>query len=46
MNGTRYTDDHVATGFGNHLARPLFRETHRNDMTATEAEELLKKALR
>ena len=46
MNGTNFTDSHLATGFGNHLARPLFREFHRPDMSAAEAEELLKKSLR
>lgn len=46
MNGTHFTDDHIATGFGNHLARPLFREAHRPDMSAEEAEELLKRSLR
>lgn len=46
MIGTAYTDDHIATGFGNHLARPLFRERHRPDMSEAEAEELLHDALR
>ena len=32
-------------GFGNHLARPLFREKHRPDMTEAEAEALLKEGL-
>jgi hypothetical protein len=33
MIGASYEDDHVATGFGNHLARPIFRSEHRPDMT-------------
>lgn len=46
MIGTHYTDAHVATGFGAQLARPLFREKHREDMTAAEARALLEEALR
>ena len=46
MNGTHYTDIHMATGFGNHLARPLFRESHRPDMSKAEAEALLTSALK
>lgn len=46
MIGTHYTDAHVATGFGAQLARPLFREKHREDMSAAEARELLEDALR
>lgn len=46
MIGTNYTDVTVATGFGNHLARPLMRERHRPDMSEEEAVELLKDCLR
>jgi len=46
MIGTAFTDAHVATGFGNHLARPLFRERHRPDMSEEEATKLLHDALR
>lgn len=46
MIGVSYTDSHVATGFGNHLARPLFRNEQRDDMTEQEARALLEKALR
>ena len=46
MIGSAYTDAHVATGFGAHLARPLFREKHREDMSAAEARALLEEALR
>ncbi|KAI7846152.1 hypothetical protein COHA_000322 [Chlorella ohadii] len=46
MIGTNYTDDHVATGFGNHLARPLMREKHRPDMSEEEATALMHDCLK
>lgn len=46
MIGTHYTDSHVATGFGAHLARPLFRERQSDDMSEADAEALLRDALR
>ena len=46
MIGSHYTDAHVATGFGAHLARPLFREKHREDMSYAEARALLEDSLR
>lgn len=46
MQGTNYTDAHVATGFGNHLARPLMREHHRPDMSEEEATALLHQCLK
>lgn len=46
MIGIHYTDDHVTTGFANHLARPLFRERHSNDMSEEDAITLLHDALR
>ena len=46
MIGSHYTDAHVATGFGAHLARPLFREKHREDMSYAEARALLEESLR
>jgi len=45
MIGTSYTDETVATGFGNHLARPLMREKHRADMSESEALALLHECL-
>jgi len=45
MIGTHYTDDHVAAGFGNHIARPIFREYYRPDLTEEEAVNVLKSAL-
>ncbi|PRW61006.1 20S proteasome beta type 4 [Chlorella sorokiniana] len=46
MIGTNYTDEHVATGFGNHLARPLMREKHRPDMSEEEATALMHECLK
>jgi 20S proteasome subunit beta 7 len=46
MLGTSYTDSHVATSFGNHLSRPLFREFQRDDMPLEEAVSLMQEALR
>lgn len=46
MIGVQFTDSHVATGFGAHLARPLFREKQYDDMPADEARALLEDALR
>merc|ERR1712070_295135 len=41
MIGTAFTDSHVATGFGAHLARPIFRESQYDDMSEEEARALL-----
>lgn len=46
MLGVQYSDSHVATGFGAHLARPLFREKQHDDMSEAEAKVLLEDALR
>lgn len=46
MLGTNYTDETVATGFGNHLARPLMREKHRPDMPEDEAVALMHECLK
>lgn len=45
MLGVKYEDGHVATGFGAHLARPLFREKHSPTMSRADAEALMKEAL-
>ncbi|KAJ6830926.1 proteasome subunit beta type-4 [Iris pallida] len=45
MIGTHFEDNHVATGFGNHLARPILRDEWREDMTYEEAVKLLEKCL-
>lgn len=45
MIGVHYVDDHVATGFGNHLARPIFRDEWKEDMTLEEGMKLLEKCM-
>ena len=44
VNGAAMTE--LFAGFGNHLARPLFRERHSADMSEDEALTLIKDALR
>ena len=46
MLGTSYEDGHVATGFGNQLARPLMRARHSPEMSEEAARELLRDCLR
>ncbi|XP_008810310.1 proteasome subunit beta type-4-like [Phoenix dactylifera] len=46
MIGTHFEDNHVATGFGNHLARPILRDEWNEDMSFEEAVKLLEKCLR
>lgn len=36
----------VVTGYGNMLARPLFREKHKPDMSEEDAMQLMKEALK
>ena len=43
--GVHYEDDTVATGFGNHLARPLFREADTTQLGEAEAVKLMEDAL-
>ncbi|MCL7025222.1 hypothetical protein MKW94_024917 [Papaver nudicaule] len=45
MLGVHYEDDHIATGFGNHLARPILRAEHSNDMSYEDAVKLLEKCM-
>ncbi|EFJ08393.1 hypothetical protein SELMODRAFT_272144 [Selaginella moellendorffii] len=45
MIGVHFEDDHVATGFGQHLARPELRKQWRADMTLEEGVRLLEKCL-
>jgi hypothetical protein len=45
MIGVHYEDNHVASGFGNHLARPIFRNEWREDLTLQEGIQLLEKCL-
>ncbi|KAG6410677.1 hypothetical protein SASPL_128742 [Salvia splendens] len=46
MIGVNYEDDHVATGFGNHLARPILRDEWHENMTYEEGVKLLEKCMR
>eukprot|EP00270_Netrium_digitus_P017188 TRINITY_DN6268_c0_g1_i1.p1 TRINITY_DN6268_c0_g1~~TRINITY_DN6268_c0_g1_i1.p1 ORF type:complete len:291 (-),score=60.05 TRINITY_DN6268_c0_g1_i1:174-1046(-) len=46
MIGVHFRDDHIATGLGSHLARPILRAEHHSDMTEEEAVQLLEKCLR
>jgi 20S proteasome subunit beta 7 len=46
LNGTNYEDDMIATGYGGHLAMPLLRRDHRNDLSFAEAKELMEKCLK
>lgn len=45
MIGVHYEENHVATGFGNHLARPIFRDEWHEDMTFEEGVKLLEKCM-
>ncbi|KAK1324954.1 Proteasome subunit beta type-4 [Acorus calamus] len=45
MIGVHFEDDHVATGFGNHLARPILRDEWREDLSFEEAVKLLEKCM-
>ncbi|KAI3959649.1 hypothetical protein MKW92_020554 [Papaver armeniacum] len=45
MLGVHFEDDHIATGFGNHLARPILRAEHSNDMSFEDAVKLLEKCM-
>eukprot|EP00475_Leptophrys_vorax_P044013 TRINITY_DN8665_c0_g1_i1.p2 TRINITY_DN8665_c0_g1~~TRINITY_DN8665_c0_g1_i1.p2 ORF type:complete len:294 (+),score=15.36 TRINITY_DN8665_c0_g1_i1:90-971(+) len=46
MIGVHFMDDHIATGYGAHLVRPLMRSEQRNDMDEAAAVRLLEKGLR
>uniref|UniRef100_A0A0C9S8C4 Proteasome subunit beta n=1 Tax=Wollemia nobilis TaxID=56998 RepID=A0A0C9S8C4_9CONI len=45
MIGVHYEESHIATGFGNHLARPIFRDEWHEDMTYEEGVKLLEKCM-
>ncbi|KMZ61717.1 Proteasome subunit beta type [Zostera marina] len=45
MLGVHYEDNHVSTGFGNHLAVPILRKEWREDLTFEEAVKILEKCL-
>ncbi|CAH9072434.1 unnamed protein product [Cuscuta epithymum] len=46
MIGVHYEDNHVATGFGNHLALPILREEWNENMSFEEGVKLLEKCMR
>lgn len=46
MIGVHYEDSHVATGFGNHLARPILRAEWNENLTFEEGVKLLEKCMR
>jgi len=41
LHGSNYEDDHVATGYGAHIARPLLRKHWKPDMTQEQAIQLV-----
>lgn len=45
MIGVHYVDQHIATGFGIHLAQPIFRNEWKENMTLEEGKKLIEKAL-
>ncbi|XP_047319972.1 proteasome subunit beta type-4-like [Impatiens glandulifera] len=46
MIGVHYADDHLATGFGNHLARPILRDEWHENLCFMDAVKLLEKCMR
>ncbi|PON69663.1 Proteasome B-type subunit [Trema orientale] len=46
MIGVHFEDDHVATGFGNHLARPILREEWHKDLSFEDGVKILEKCMR
>uniref|UniRef100_M4EGM0 Proteasome subunit beta n=1 Tax=Brassica campestris TaxID=3711 RepID=M4EGM0_BRACM len=46
MIGVSFEDNHVATGFGNHLARPILRDEWRADLSFEDGVKLLEKCMR
>lgn len=46
MIGVHFEDNHVATGFGNHLAIPLLRDEWKEDLTFEDGVRLLEKCMR
>jgi 20S proteasome subunit beta 7 len=45
MIGTHFEENHIATGFGNHMAVPILRGEWREDLTFEEAVKLIEKCL-
>lgn len=46
MIGVNFEDNHVATGFGNHLARPILCDEWHENLTFEEGVKLLEKCMR
>ncbi|CAL0334049.1 unnamed protein product [Lupinus luteus] len=46
MIGVNYEDNHIATGLGNHLARPILREEWNENLTFEDGVKLLEKCMR
>lgn len=46
MIGVHFEDNHVATGFGNHLARPILRDEWHEDLSFEDGVKLLEKCMR
>lgn len=46
MVGTSFTENHIATGYGAHIAIPLLRKSWRPDLTRDEAKKLLDDCMR
>ncbi|KAK9991017.1 hypothetical protein SO802_026002 [Lithocarpus litseifolius] len=46
MIGVNFEDNHVATGFGNHLARPIFHDEWHDNLSFENGVKLLKKCMR
>jgi len=46
LRGSSYTDDTVATGYGNYIARPLLRSAFRPDLSRDEALNILETCMK
>jgi 20S proteasome subunit beta 7 len=46
LYGTTFSDDYIATGYGNYMALPLIRDRWRADMSEGEARALLEDCMR
>ncbi|XWS42326.1 hypothetical protein CRYUN_Cryun16bG0004900 [Craigia yunnanensis] len=46
MIGVNFEDSHVATGFGNHLARPILRQEWHENLSFEDGVKLLEKCMR
>ncbi|CAK9174408.1 unnamed protein product [Ilex paraguariensis] len=46
MIGVHYEDNHVATGFGNHLAQPILRDEWHENLSFEDGVKLLEKCMR